>query len=240
MPAWLDITLTAPLMAEPPTPGAHVPLEFERQYGANRARCFAALRDGVKVRLRPSGVESGVCDAHADGKAVRLRVVESLGGRARTRVEMHLEIDTPWARESPSNATPSDASRHTVEFALTASRPVLQRLSERVAWWATLDSDPERRALRQGLVDVQRMVNEWLAGLREDKKGPQPRLLDAQDPVYLPLLAALQEELVDTIAKGPAPLGSRLRGRRRGLREGLHIITDTLGVDAFGSPSEQA
>jgi hypothetical protein len=110
MPAWLDITLVAPLMAEPPTPGAHVPLEFERRARSRLTEVRVVLRHGVRARVTPSRLAHGLVSAHDEGLPIRVKVNESFTQRTRTKVELHLEIDTPWAREQPSNPAPETPS----------------------------------------------------------------------------------------------------------------------------------
>jgi len=109
-------------------------------------------------------------------------------------------------------------------------------LAERAAWWALRESDEERRALRQALGDVQSIVQKWLDGLDNDSASPQPRLLEDGYAPHGKLLSRIRDELLDAIKQGHAPLGSRLRGRRRGLTEGLGIVAGAFGVDGLGLP----
>jgi hypothetical protein len=104
--------LSVPFMAEPPTPGAHVPLEFERRPHSRITQAFAVLRHGIKAPIRPSRLRQGIVTAHTEGRAVRAKVNETFTERRRTKVELHIEIDTPWPREQPSNPRPEmDSAR---------------------------------------------------------------------------------------------------------------------------------
>jgi len=103
MPAWLDIILSAPLMAEPPTPGAHVPLEFDRRGRSRVVHVDAVLRHGLRVRVRPTTLKRDLAAAHSEGRVVRVKVTETFTQRKHTDIHLYIEIDTPWAREQPSN-----------------------------------------------------------------------------------------------------------------------------------------
>jgi len=108
MPVWLNLTIKAPPMSEPPEPGGHVRLDFLRRPRERRVRAYASLRpDYDPVRLKPRDVESVVWDAHREGRAIRVQVAGSRSSPRTTRVELRLEIDTPWAQERPSVDPPS-------------------------------------------------------------------------------------------------------------------------------------
>jgi hypothetical protein len=73
-----------------------------------QARVYATLRPGYgSVRLKPRDVESVVWEAHREGRAIRVQVAGSRSSLRTTRVELRLEIDTPWAQERPSVDPPS-------------------------------------------------------------------------------------------------------------------------------------
>ncbi len=95
MPVWLNLTIKAPPMSEPPEASGHVRLDFLSRPREKRARAYLSLRsDYDPVRLKPPDIESVVCDAYREGRPVRVEIVDSSARAKSTRVDLHLEIDT--------------------------------------------------------------------------------------------------------------------------------------------------
>jgi hypothetical protein len=212
--------------------GAHVPLEFVRPEGARYPRCFGVLRHGVRVQLRPAKLARLLAEVHAEGQAIRARVTECAASSwGRTRIEVHLEVGTHWAAESPS-CGPGAPSASTADMGKPPTDPgllALQRLAEREALWAAQEQSSERRAIRRALNDVQALVRKWL-GWKATGPG-QPVLLEEWRAAPESLLGSIREELraVGERARGSVPGSPGLRGRQRGLREGLDIVAEAFG-----------
>ncbi len=223
----LDLSLTCRYLAEPPEAGTPIPLQFER-LPRGVPRCYVKLCDGVKIRLQPRDLERMICESHAEGRAIRVAVKQAVAAQHRTRVTLHLELMTPWAAERPSNLLCPEAASRDLDLAVQLGQTAEERLSERIRHWAGLDTSLERRALRQGLIDTRKLVTGFLEKRTYEQAFAPPQLFREPLPI-----AELLHGILDEAAKieGHRVIGSRARGRFRGLQEGLHIVADTFGVD---------